>query len=103
MVAVSRMYSTVIPHDACIVLSSCMMHVLYFHPARFYKRPHRFGGEVFYLYCSLAALERALGLLERPQATGTATEKKQKNFRFWSYPKLPIWGSAYACGDCLLS
>ena len=55
-----------------------MMHVLYCHPARFYKRPHRFGGEVFYLYCSLAALERALGLLERPQATGTATEKKQK-------------------------
>ena len=103
MVAVSRMYSTAIPHDACIVLSSCMMHVLYCHPARFYKRPHRFGGEVLYLYCSLAALERALGLLERPQATGTATGKKQKNYRFGVDPKLPIWGSVYACGDCLLS
>ena len=52
MIAAWRMYSTVIPHDACIVLSSCMMHVLYFHPARFYKKPHRFGGEVLYLYCS---------------------------------------------------
>ena len=63
MVAVSRMYSTAIPHDACI----------YCHPARFYKRPHRFGGEVFYLYCSLAALERALGLLERPQGKNEKT------------------------------
>ena len=34
MIAAWRMYSTVIPHDACIVLSSCMMHVLYCHPAR---------------------------------------------------------------------
>ena len=73
MVAVSRMYCTVIPHDACIVLSSCMMHVLYFHPARFYKKPHRFGGEVLYLYCSLAALKRALRLLERPQEKNEKT------------------------------
>ena len=72
------------------------MHVLYCHPARFYKRPHRFGGEVFYLYCSLAALEWVLGLLERPQATGTATEKNKKtsdfgltlNYRFWEVPML---------------
>ena len=94
MVAVSCMYSTVSPHDACIVLSSCMMHVLYCHPARFYKRPHRFGGEVFYLYCSLAALERALGLLERPQLLEQPQGKNKK---------LPIWESVYACGDCLLS
>ena len=73
MVAVSRMYSTAIPSDACIVLSSCMMHVLYCHPARFYKRPHRFGGEVFYLYCSLEALEWDLGLLERPQGKNEKT------------------------------
>ena len=73
MVAVWRMYSTVIPHDACIVLSSRTRHVLYCHLARFYKKPHRFGGEVFYLYCSLAALERALGLLERPQGKNEKT------------------------------
>lgn len=75
MIAAWHMYSTVIPHDACIVMLSRMMHVLYCHPARLYKKPHRFGGEVFYLYCSLAALERT-------QATGTATGKKTK--------KLPI-------------
>ena len=87
MVAVWRMYSchparcmycTVILHDACIVLSSRMMHILYCHPARFYKRPHRFGGEVFYLYCSLAALERALGLLERPQLLEQPQGKNEK-------------------------
>ena len=80
MIAAWRMYSTAIPHDACIVLSSRMMHVLYCHPARFYKKPHRFGGEVLYLYCSLAALKRALRLLERPQANGTATGKKTSDF-----------------------
>lgn len=93
MVAVWRMYSTVISHDACT----------YCHPARFDKRPHRFGGEVFYLYCSLAALERVLGLLERPQLLEQPQEKKQKNYRFGVDPKLPIWESVYTCGDCLLS